>query len=296
MKYIQFFLVCLVCAFCSCDSLTTTLDTDDEEFFAQRMVIGSIIDVNTDVIWFFVGENRSFLEEGRFEDFNLSGASITIEKDSSGEIIDFVNGDEFPEERAENYRYILDEAEANFVEAGSYTFSVGHPDYPESETSLTIPEKGQIENVEFDFEAGIDLNGDEISSLTFDILDQPGPDFYELQVLIDGRQVAIETFDPSGSKGNNFSNLLFRDDSFDGQRKRIEVNFNRFFWNPSESETIALNWISVNEGYFLLSKSVQRQSETIDNPFSSAVQINGNVNDALGVIGFRNSNVFEITP
>jgi len=294
MKYLKFFLLCLACALCSCNSLTTTLDTEDDEFFAQRMVVGSIIEAGISTLFFHVGENRGFLDNGSFEDYNLSGASINVLKEATGDFIDFEEELSGPESEGANYATFL--SDSLFFEAGTYTFTVNHPDYPVSETSLIMPEKGLIENIEFDFEGGIDLNGDEISSLTFDIIDEPGVNFYELQVLVDDRQVHIETFDPSGSKGSNFRTLLFRDDSFDGQRKRMEVNFNRFFWNPSESEKITLRWFSVNEGYFLLSKSVQRQSETINNPFSSAVQINGNVNEALGVIGFRNSNEFEITP
>ena len=132
--------------------------------------------------------------------------------------------------------------------------------------------------------------------LTFDINDVAGPDFYELQVFIDGRLIDIETLDPSGSEGLDSRTLLFRDDSFDGSRKTVQVSFNRFFFTEGVSSEIMLRWISVNEGYFLLSKSVERQDAASDNPFATAVQINTNVNEALGVIGFRNGADFIINP
>ena len=172
-----------------------------------------------------------------------------------------------------------------------------HPDFPVSETELVFPNPSVIENFEFTFEAGIDIDGDEISRLSFDVLDEAGVEnFYEIRMNIDGAIVSLSTVDLSGAEGFDSRNVIFSDETFDGERRRLSVSFSRFFWNPAFSDDIIIAWSSVNEGYFELNKTLRLQLDTDDNPFTSAVQLNSNVNNALGVIGFKNIRLDTIRP
>ena len=295
MKYLKTLLLLIsTLLFLSCNSLTTTLETDESDFFADQMTVSSVITEGNNSLSFHVGMNRGFLDSGDFDEFNLPDASIIIRNETSGEILDFADGEFNHSSPEENYELpVIDE---NFFQTGDYTFTISHPDFPTSETTLPFPNKGILENIEFEFEGGIDVDGESISDISFDVIDEPGVNFYELQIVIDQARVNLETFDPSGSKGFNSRNILFRDDSFDGQTKRIEVNFRSFFWDPIESPEILIRWFNVNEGYFLQSKAVARQEASVDNPFSSAVQINSNVNDAIGVISLRSLEEYILTP
>jgi len=294
MKLFKYIFFSSILVMLSCDSLTTTLDVEETDFVADQMVVSAIIgqgDYSADI---HVGENRSFLEEGDYNEYNLPGASITITKEATGETIEPDMFVEDPQSSTENYRseFLND----FFFVPGDYTFRVEHPDYPLSETTLALPGPEEIENIEFEYDGGIDVEGDETSTVTFDILDGPGADFYELQIYIDGQHIRLETIDPVGQRGYDYRTLLFSDETFEGERKRVEVNFSRYSWNETESEELRVVWYSVNEGYYLLSKAVRRQQDTRDNPFATAVQINNNVNDALGVIGLRSYNEYILNP
>jgi len=284
----------LITMLCSCDSFSTTLVVEDVEY-RDQMVVGSIIS-NRDMngtTEFYVGKNRPALDSDDFSAYNLSGASLSIEKLSTDEfLVDFIERQQ--EGNTYNYASLLPDS---FYEPGDYRFRVEHPDYTVSETLLEFPEPSLIENFKFDYESGTDLDGSALSRVSFDVIDEAGVEnYYSLSIEIDGRTVRPSTLELAGSEGSDSRILLFSDVTFDGQRKRIDVGFDRFFWNPNTSEEITLSWSSVNEGYYLLSKTVRLQQSAEDNPFSSAVQIHSNVNEALGVIAFQNTRTDTLRP
>jgi len=257
------------------------------------MVVGAILNKGTAGTDFYVGRNRAFLDNGDFSDYNLSDAAISIEKLATGELLE-----DFQEKLQAGATFNYEAIQlATFYEPGEYRFRVEHPSYPVSETVLEFPKKGTVENFEFRYESGSDLEGNPTSKLSFDVIDEAGVDnYYTLSIEIDGRTLRLSTLDISSAEGNDSRNLLFSDETFDGERKRIDVRFDRFFWNPNVSEEIIVSWTAVNEGFFLLSKTLELQQITSDNPFSAEVQVFSNVNDALGVIGFRNTVIDTIRP
>lgn len=278
----------------SCTSLTTTLDVDDSGFFTESLVIGSIVAAGDSVLRMHVGTNRSFLDDGDFSELNLPDAEIEVTKETTGETIAFDELDQNLNTAGENYRKIID---ADFFEPGSYTFKIEHPDFPVSETTVEMPQTVAVRNFSFEFEGGLDQDGDDVSEVVFEILDDPGVrQFYEVQVLVDDQVVFIRSIDPVTLESFERRTLLLDDETFDGQAKRLEVNFKRWNWNPDFSENITIRLLSVNEGYYLLSKSARRQLDSQNNPFATAVQINSNVNNALGVIGLSASASETFTP
>lgn len=264
----------------ACDSFTTTVDVDDSGYVDQ-MVVGAILsseDFNTEV---YVGKNRSFLDSGPFQDYNLSGAEVVVEKISTGEVIEVSESDDT------QTNYDMVNPGGNFYEPGSYNFTVNHPSYPSSVTTLEFPESSSIENMEFELEGGSDIDGNPVSRISFDFQDDASEEnYYAFELEIDDRRTWVETLDASAIQGSDYRELIISDESFNGQKKRMRLTFSPWQVNDGEEHTLSIKWSSVNEGYYLLGKTVRQQQNAIDNPFASAVQVFSNVNDALGVIGF----------
>ncbi len=292
MKYILTILVFSYLLTACDDSFSTVVEIDPPEF-ESLLVVGAFLDLQESTSEIYVGRNRSIFENGENEDFKVNDAIITILRED-GEFIRSEAGDVFPQF---NTNYFIGNP-LDFYEVDTdYTFTIEHPDFPMSSTTLRFPKLGQVENVVFVFEDGVDEDGDDSSSITFDIIDEPNVDnFYELSIRTENTNFRLSTIDPSAIEGSSSRNLMFSDETFDGERKSIQVKFDRFSYPEEGGVEINFNWDSVNEGYFNYFKSLNRQQNAQGNPFASTVPVFSNLNNALGTIGLRARNKIDFTP
>jgi len=294
MKSILFATILITAAFAmsNCgDTFSTVLEVDPPEF-ESKMTLSTFIDNQDSVFGFFVGRNRDIFVSGNFDDYKLDDASISITKASSGEVI--IAEDVQPVGQFSfSYNYWITSSEF-FVPGDEYTFVLEHTEFSKSETTLYFPALiDNLENISYKRNDGIDLEGDDNSSVTFEIVDDANTeDYYELEMLTIGgfNQFGtfwIDTSDPSATKGNPDDNLLFSDNSFNGERKKVKVNFDRWNYDPESNTTLVMKWKAISKDAYDYSKSARRFNDTDGTPFLSPVQIHSNVNDALGIISFK---------
>ncbi len=273
------------------DSFSTVLDVEPPEFEPQ-MTFSTFIDNEEPFVGFFAGRNRDIFVGGDFDEFELDDVSITVTNHSTDEIL---IGQELDTTGFVGFTYNYFALDTGFFTPGAeYTFLLEHADFPESETRLQFPPvSDNLENLSYKQIDGINLEGNENSSITFEIVDDPNnADFYELELMtLDGFNTFgtfwIESTDPSALKGFPEDNLLFSDQSFNGERKRITVNFDRFNYDPEVNEALIVRWKTLSSSAYSYSLSARRFVNTLDTPFLSPVQIHSNVNDAIGIISFK---------
>lgn len=302
MKYIFYLSILLASLFLlsNCgDSFSTVVDVEPPEF-VPKMTISSFINDQDSVINFYVGRNRDILVEGEFEEYDLDSASITVEKLSSSEIISGIPEDPFSI-RGFTYNYFLEVPDQFFSGGESYTFEISHPDYDVSTTTLQFPEaKDNLTNIVYNQNDGVDVEGDDNSSVRFDIVDDPATeDYYEIELFSEGGNgnfgsFWIETTDPSGIKGFPNDNLLFSDQSFNGETKSIKVKFDRWNYDPVVDPPLKLIWKTLTKDAYEYSLSGRRYNDTDGTPFLSPVQLHSNVNGALGNISMKTGVVYTI--
>ena len=292
MKYILTILMLSYLLTACSDSFSTVVEVDPPEF-EKQLVVGAFLDLNESRSEFFIGRNVSIFENSDTENFQINDASVTILRED-GEIVNSKADDVFPQFHA---NYSISNPLDFYVVDKDYTFTIEHPDFPVSSTTLRFPKLGQVENVVFVYEDGVDEDGDDSSSITFDIVDVSNVDnYYELSIGIENLNFRLSTIDPSATEGSSSKNLLFSDETFDGERKSIQVKFDRSSYPEEGGVQINFNWDSVNEGYYNFVKSLNRQQNTQDNPFASTVPVFSNLNNALGTIGLRARNRIGFTP
>lgn len=281
------------------DTFSTVIEIDPPEF-ESKMTFTTYITAGDTIVEMFIGKNRSILEGGELEDYNLDNAKVTIVKPSEGLQLDTDNNPQTTFNSAYNYGIKL--PDASFFSPGeTYIFRVEHPDFTTSETELVFPEEDAVlENFTYKREDGLDEEFDESSSISFDIVDRAGKDgFYELSATtINGffgeNSFWISTLDPIGTKGSPNDNLFFADETFDGERKRITIKFDRYLYEPEQNSYVELTWSNVNEGHYTYSRAISRYSNADGVPFLSPVQVTSNVNNALGNISLKTETKYQV--
>lgn len=294
-----FSLVVLASVLGSCgDALSTRIEIDPPEF-EEQMSLTTFIDAYDVQVNMFLGKNRNILDTGGFNEFGLEDAKLTITKVSEGISLDSevdgistING-------PFNYSLVFFNNEF-FVPGDQYTFRLDHKDFESSITTLDFPTKGAVlGNIVYKREDGLDAEFDQASSISFDIVDDPAKnDFYEIEAFTAGGfnnlSFWISSIDPVARKGRPDDNILISDESFNGERKRITIKFDRYLYDPALADHIELRFRTVNEGFYKNSISLAKYYETEGTPFTSPVQIHSNVNGALGNVSFKTTDVYLV--
>ena len=297
--YYILFIILSISLFYSCgDSFTQTLDIDEPEFKSQ-MTFFTRSTLGDTLVEYLVGRNVGIIQSGPETNYFLQDAELSILRLPAGPRFNFKehgvwNGSGY---------YTLQGLQKDFFQEGQkYRYELSHPEFTNSITELTFPKLGSITNIEYKFEGGLDEEGDEASSINFDILDLAAEEnYYELELLkynhendLMPHSIWIFTIDPTAIKAIPDDHLFFSDESFDGEAKNIEIKFDRWNYDPDSGARLELRWRSINKGYYDYVKTLSRFSDTQDTPFISPVQVSSNVNDALGAIGLRAEIVYEI--
>jgi len=297
IKYIAFAVVtCFALSNCG-DTFSVVSEIDPPEF-EDKMSVSSFISSEDTMVNVFVGRNKNIFNQGGVDDYGLDGTAISIVKEASGESLSLeqILGPQ------RTYNYTFSKVDMGFFEPGlNYTFTVDHPDYDKSVTTLAMPaQRKNLENIKVSENDVTTIEGDDSSRVTFDIVDPADTnDYYELEIAIKGRGINtnytrfLETIDPVGVRAYPQDNLLISDATFNGQTKNLAVTFDKGLYNP-KNDTLVIRWKSLNRGSYEYAKSLIRHLDTQNAPFLSPVQIHTNVNDAIGSINLSVESTYEI--
>jgi len=300
MKHLFIVLTFLFLSSCSEDAFSTVVKIDTPEV-EKLLVINSYAKVDRYTTpAFHISTGYGIFDNADINDLLVNDVNISI-SNSEGRTYTYPE-DKFefawqiPDSIVPDFNYLIDVDTDFYKENEEFTFKFEHPDYPTSETTLAFPSIAIIENIDYRYDAGINFSGQEVSSVSFDILDESGIDNY-YKIFIWSGDIRLSSIDPalSGDTDKAFQ-LYLSDASFDGQRKNLRMNFLRKKFDPDGPYDLGISIQAINEGYFKHEISLQKQAEAERNPLASPVPIYSNLNNAVGVIGLSADTIYVYTP
>lgn len=281
------------------DSFSTTVEIEAPPY-EKAMVFFTLNSIGDTSIIYNIGRNRALLEAGDISDFYITDADVFITNLSTG--VNY-NSDDNAIDFDQGF-FNMEGVSTDFFKSGEqYQYVLEHPDFPRSETTLTFPNQGELIDISYKYIDGIDEEGDEASSLTFTIVDDPDEiNFYEFEARtiseFDPQQIPrsfwVFTADPVAEKGIPDDNLFFKDESFNGETKEVTVKFDRSLFDPDSDNSLDISWRSINQGYYNYLITLDRSLISNDNPFVAPVQVTTNVNEGFGAIGLRNEVIYQV--
>lgn len=303
MRKILLFIPIFICGFflSNCgDTFSTVVELDPPEF-EPKMTVTSFINSQDTFVAVFVGKNRGILESGEFDDYRLDSISLEVKNETTGAVISGEPIEQFTI-FSYAYNYMLETDSKDYFSPGqAYTFTLDHKDFPTSSTTLEFPPiRENLRNITYKRNDGIDIEGDDNSSVSFEIVDNAETvDYYECELFSVSNfngfgTFWIETTDPSGVKGFPDDNIFFSDESFNGEVKKIKVKFDRSNYDPDEGGILELKWRAISKDAYEYSKSTKRYNDTDGTPFLSPVQVHSNINNGLGNISLKTETIYSV--
>lgn len=188
------------------------------------------------------------------------------------------------------YNYYLDINE-NFEEGINYTLVVNHPDFSEVRSTVQMPKASIILDTEFIFEGGLDETGSPRSAIDVKINDLIGKrNFYEVSISRGGTATTyVSSLDPSVSRSLNYDDVIISDASFDGEEKILRLQIGK-----SNQDNRFVAWRDISEAHYIYSKTMRSSFDVGENPFTSPVQIKGNIENGFGLFSLMNLQVIEV--
>lgn len=278
MRYLFYIIIVVVSA--SCNKQIPFDDPGAE----PKLVVISLIEPN-DSIAAYVSRSASILRPGDVEKLN----DVAVSLYENGTLVGDLEVDE-----ADVYSLDFQPTAGN-----QYEIRVEDDELESITSETTIPSPVSVSNITV--EEVESLENDTFFRIAFDLDDPEEKNFYILyvvQVNTDGTKdnIAFESTEPyflGGSQDNYFwSGAEFRDDAFNGQKQRIEVDLDWF--NPSQDLTYNILLITASEEHFLYQLSYRAYQETNGDPFAQPVQIYSNVENGLGIFAGHNKTFTDI--
>lgn len=186
-------------------------------------------------------------------------------------------------------------------EGQTYAIEVTHPDYPDVyRASQVVPFKSPLMDLGFQEEGGVDIDGDEASEVSV-VFQDPADEvnYYEATILLqdDFSERYYDTYtsstDPSASRGHLYDALVISDESFNGEKKRLNLQMYR----TSEAELegkLFVRWRNVTEDYYRFARSLNRFDEIGENPFTSPIQIYSNIENGTGIFSLYSEQIVQV--
>lgn len=292
----------------SCEGLIIKdLDLKDTGF-EKQIVIQSIIEGGSDSIKALISENISILEN--FEDIVfIEDAEVRVLKDGA-EIANLVQApDGF-------YYHYFDEP---LTETGEYEMVVSNTNYAEARATSTIPNNPVVTDLEFKYNVGTDpLEMNEISEISFIIQDEPGENYYSVELV--NEPLGYDTFiyemdtsiyeitmaaypstqlDPAVMSSGFSDKLYISDESFQGKSYRISLRYfiylNGLSIEPDDlEENLKIRIVSHSVDSYNYTTSIDRYQESGDfGFFSEPVSVYTNIENGLGIFAGANSKIYK---
>jgi len=287
-------IICLVMLSSCEDFFETTLEIDPPEH-TETLAVHAFGNSRTNELNVLVSDTRGILESFDFDTDRIDNAEVKLFLDN--ELIAVLEN-----QSQETANYVLPEGTHDFQVGATYKIEVTAPDYPVATAFATIAHDVNPIALAFEEDAGADFEQDSASGINVTINDDPAKkDFYEVYCLmknsssdpsaVDYFNISTDSLDPTTVYG--FRNLMYNDETFNGEEKTFELRI-RKFTVPEEIDLLHLNWRIVSEDHFLFNKSLQAFFDADGNPFASPVQIYSNFENAIGIFSIVNETIIKV--
>ena len=179
------------------------------------------------------------------------------------------------------------------LESNAYSISISHPDYDTVTSAMTAPKPVPLLSVDTSTVPSSSYFREMHATLNWD--DPVGKNCYIIKVKVVQTQEGetlyklLKSSDPSIFNSNaelgneSWLYLIVLDDaSFNGESKSMNL---KFTVNQAFSEEYHFELYTCSADFFKYLVSIEKMSDTKDNPFSEPVLIHSNINNGLGIFG-----------
>lgn len=281
----------LILALTSCeDFFNTTIDIDPP-VYEPTIVIDCIHERSNDSMYFRIARNVGVFDNNTdFRDAMLSDAEVNV----------FVNGNSIPVMPVNSvyvHNFMVDFG-GDLQTGDEVSITAKHPGYPDASVLQKVLPPSEVLSVTFKEDGGLDNEGSEVSLISVKIKDKPGKNFYAFKLLELGLFGSYDeryasSIDPSVSESYQYSVLLISDAGFDGTEKILEFQVP----NMSEEEArevLRIEWYDISEHNYVFSRALLNHFNSVDNPFSTPVQVPSNVRGGLGNFEIQTLQVLDL--
>lgn len=305
MNYIKYcVLFFLPLAFFSCgDAFETTLEIDPPQH-EEKLVVYAFGNTRTNLLVVSVAKSVGLLENVDKKELYINNAKVVLHRGEESYLLDFKEPD-FNWGEEQFYNYFLPEGTIVLEKGETYTIEVEADGYPMASATTIVPNDINPTEITFD-DNEISFDGGTYVSIDVVFDDPSGQnDFYETSVLVSSEifggaegfdMIYTEFIDPIIEYG--WVNLIFKDGSFNGNRKKIQLLIDDYYTEVINGENaldyLYLNWRIISEDHYRYSKSVQQQRDAQGNPFASPIQVYSNIDNGLGVFTIVNEQFLKV--
>jgi Domain of unknown function (DUF4249) len=271
----SFFFVLTSCE----DFFETTLELDPPPF-EKTLVIDHLAYTGRDTIDFRISTNAGVLENIEIYDLNINDAEVILTVNGQPSVAK-VN----PQAATYyNYSVILPSL---LKQGDELSILASHPSYGKASSTFRFLPETEILSAVFYEDGGLDQSGDERSKVSVKLKDNPGKNYYAVQIIApyfnDQMQPTfVSSLDPSVFKSHEQYTVLLTDDGFDGKEKILDFQIYRIPKDDANGN-IKLVWYGISEDYYKFSRSLNAHQNTADNPFGTPVPVTTNINGGTGI-------------
>lgn len=269
----------LVLGLTSCeDFFNTTIDIDPP-VYEPTIVIDCIHEKSKDSMYFRIARNVGVFDNNTdFRDALLSDAEVNV----------FVNGNSIPVVPVNSVytqNFMVDFG-GDLQTGDEVSITAKHPGYPDASVLQKVLPPSEVLSVTFKEDGGLDSEGSEISLISIKIKDKPGKNYYAFRLLELGlfgsyNETYSSSIDPSVSESYQNNVLLISDAGFDGTEKILDFQVPQMNME-SALALLKIEWYDISEHNYVFSRALLLHLNSIDNPFSTPVQVPSNVRGGLG--------------
>ena len=185
----------------------------------------------------------------------------------------------------------------------TYRIEVESPIYGKATAEQKLPAMVAFENLEYEEDGTIDTYGERVDVMSFEINDPADVEnYYAIELFSFFRfngdttlfiqNLYPTTLDPLLESVNN-GEIIFADDSFNGNKHVINLNLDKYSvdLDGMEEFVILINFQNISRDNYLYKRSLYTYWNSINNPFAEPVIVHNNIENGYGI--FRTGTVYS---
>ena len=275
------------------DFFETTLELDPPPF-EKTLVIDCVAHAGLDTLELRISRNAGILENIEVEELGITDAEVVFSVNGNKISAQYFQ-DEFQYQNRNNFRAVLS---SPLKTDDVVLIEVNHKDFEKATSLIRILPHTEIFSAVFTEDGGLDREGEEKSKVTVKLKDQPGKNFYAVQILAPDwndslSATYVSSLDPAVFESYQDDIVLLTDDGYDGKEKTIDFQIYRFQKESVEGR-IKLVWYNISEDFYKYSRSLLAHKNTADNPFGTPVPVTTNIEGGTGIFAIHSQQIEDI--